>query len=329
MSVSFPERLLWAVAALSLSACSGRDGLGIPMPADLAPTPSSQPVESGPEIRMRFAVIGDFGVDTPDESHVASLVKRQHPDFIITVGDNNYPDGDQATIDQNIGEYYSAYIGSYTGTHGTGSPVNRFWPTLGNHDWYSMNGDQPYLDYFPSLPGNRRYYDVVMGAIHFFALDADGHEPDGNTVDSVQAQWLHETLSQSTSCFNIVYFHQPPFSSGPPQFVEPEMNWPFREWGADLVLSGHQHHYERLMIDHIPYVVDGLGGALNRFEFAAPVPGSLVRYNDDFGALFADVSDNQIYFRFRDTRGEVIDAFTVDKSCTVRDGGAPADLTAS
>jgi tartrate-resistant acid phosphatase type 5 len=314
-------RMLWAIAGCAaLSSCTASDGLGMPPPIDLSASADAQ-VTLPPPVRARFAVIGDFGVDTPDESQVASLVKHQHPDFIITVGDNNYPTGDMMTIDQNIGKYYSEFIGNYHGIHGMGSPTNRFWPTLGNHDWYSMQQDQPYLDYFTSLPGNRRYYDFVLGSIHFFAVDADGHEPDGNDVGSVQANWLHDAMAKSTSCFNIVFFHQPPFSSGPPEFVEPRMSWPFREWGADLVLSGHQHQYERLIIDGIPYVIDGLGGALNRFKFEAPAPGSLVRYNDQFGALFAEVTDNQIYFRFRNVQNDVIDAFTIDKVCSSVDGG--------
>src|ERR1700761_320641 len=223
--------LLWA-------SCSAT-GLSAPPPLDLAaPSQVDAMVMPPPPVRMRFAVIGDFGVDTPDESRVANLVKKDHPDFIITVGDNNYPAGEAATIDQNIGQYFSEYIGGYHGAHGSGSATNRFWPSLGNHDWYAMNGSQPYQDYFSSLPGNRHYYDFVQGDIHFFAVDADGHEPDGNTVGSVQAQWLQAAMAKSTSCFNIVYFHQPAFSSGPPEFIEQQMNWPFHAWGADLVLAG-------------------------------------------------------------------------------------------
>ena len=311
---------VFLVGCFALAGCTGSDGLGAPPPLDLASAVDSM-VTPPPPVRMRFAIIGDFGVDTPDESRVANLVKRQHPDFIITVGENNYPSGETMTIDQNIGEYYSDFIGDYHGKHGKGSATNRFWPSLGNHDWYSMQGSQPYLDYFSSLPGNRRYYDFVAGAIHFFAVDADEHEPDGNTVDSVQAHWLREAMAKSTSCFNIVYFHQPPFSSGPPKFVEQEMDWPFHQWGADLVLSGHQHQYERLLINGIPYVVNGLGGAMSRFNFPGLAKGSLVRYNDEFGALIVEVTDNQLDFRFRNVRNEVIDAFTIDKSC----GPLPTD----
>jgi predicted phosphodiesterase len=264
----------------------------------------------------RFAVIGDYGMDTRDEMEVARLVKGGHPDYIVTVGDNNYPSGEAATIDANIGQYFAPFIGGYTGKYGPGSADNRFWPCLGNHDWYAATGAQPYTDYFASLPGNRRYYDVVLGTVHFFAVDSDPHEPDGIAASSPQARWLQTALAASTSCFNIVYFHHPAYSSGDPMFTEPAMRWPFRDWGADIVLTGHQHQYERLAVDGMTYVVDGLGGVLNRFDFAAVQPGSLVRYNQTFGALFAEVLDGDLLFTFRNTHGDVVDRFDVQRDCS-------------
>ena len=273
----------------------------------------------------RFAVIGDYGVDTPDEMDVAKLVKGWHPDYIVTVGDNNYPSGAANTIDANIGQYFAPFIGGYTGKYGQGSADNRFWPCLGNHDWYAPTGAQAYIDYFPSLPGNRRYYDVAVGSVHFFAVDSDPHEPDGIDVGSPQARWLQAALAASHECFNIVFFHHPPYSSGDPTFTEPQMRWPFVAWGADLVLTAHQHNYERLAIDGMTYVVDGLGGALNRFGFFATQPGSLVRYNAAFGALFVEVFDGRLDLQFRNTHGDVVDRFDVQRDCAaphmLADGG--------
>src|SRR5262245_40353147 len=98
------------------------------------------------------------------------MVKAWNPDFILTVGDNNYPSGESTTIDANIGKYYSDYIGGYIGTYGSGSPVNRFWPSLGNHDRYSMPPLAPYLTYFHVLPGNMRNYDLQIGRVGLFAV---------------------------------------------------------------------------------------------------------------------------------------------------------------
>ena len=65
---------------------------------------------------IRFAVIGDFGDAGSDEEAVASLVDSWNVDFIITVGDNNYPDGEASTIDENIGQYFHQYIYPYVPT---------------------------------------------------------------------------------------------------------------------------------------------------------------------------------------------------------------------
>ena len=121
--------------------------------------------------RISFAVIGDFGLAGQPLLDVSNLIKSWNPDFIVTVGDNNYPDGAAATIDDNIGQYFHEYIYEYSGKYGAGSPTMRFYPSLGNHDW-SANGSVPYLDYF----GRRNvwnYYDFVKGPIHFFMLDSD------------------------------------------------------------------------------------------------------------------------------------------------------------
>ena len=96
---------------------------------------------------LRFAVIGDFGTAGDAEADVAALVKSWGVDFVVTVGDNNYPDGEAKTIDRNIGQYYADYIFPYEGEYGPGATENRFWPALGNHDLNTDDG-QPYYDYF-------------------------------------------------------------------------------------------------------------------------------------------------------------------------------------
>ena len=63
------------------------------------------------------------------------MVTGWNPDFVITLGDNNYPKGEAATIDANIGQHYGHFIGDYRGAYGPGQPRNRFWPSPGNHDW--------------------------------------------------------------------------------------------------------------------------------------------------------------------------------------------------
>ena len=187
--------------------------------------------------------------------------------------------------------------------------MNRFFPTLGNHDWIT-NHAAPYFDYF-TLPGNERYYTVTQGPVELFALDSDTSEPDGVGVSSAQAAWFKDQIAKSTAPWRIVYFHHPPYSSGLHGSTS-WMQWPFEAWGASAVLSGHDHTYERLQVGDIPYFVDGLGG-YSIYAFQQPVPQSVVRYNSDYGALLITATSQTLNFEFMNTQGEVVDHYTETK----------------
>jgi hypothetical protein len=263
-----------------------------------------------------FGVIGDYGDDfltqlgVGREDEVAALVKGWKPDFIVTVGDNNYPDGLAGTIDNNIGKYFAEYIGDYKGMFGPGSDTNRFWPALGNHDWQS-GSIAAYLDYF-TLPGNERYYDVDMGLVRFFFLDSEAEEPDGKTPDSIQGKWLEPLLKASTACFDIVVFHRPGYASRDGG-GDVGMRWPFEEWGADAILTGHHHFYERLQVGGIPVFISGNGGsALYQFEATAPESQKQWRGH---GAMRVMATRTGITFDSFGVDGAMVDTHSVAKPC--------------
>jgi tartrate-resistant acid phosphatase type 5 len=269
---------------------------------------------------VRFAVIGDYGRAGQAEVDVANLVKSWTPDFIITVGDNNYGCGDAVTIDANIGQFYHEFISPYLGGYGTGASANRFFPSWGNHDWGHcgdmppLGGIEPYTNYF-TLPGNERYYDFTRGGlIHLFALDSDPREPSGTTSTSAQAMWLQSKLAASSMPWKLVYFHHPPYSAGNccgGSLAAPYMQWPFQAWGASAVLSGHAHSYERLILDNnFLYIVNGLGGA-DITPLGSPVPGTQIQYNADFGALLVIATTERLTFQFITRAGQVIDTYTI------------------
>jgi len=280
----------------------------------------ARPLDSG-SASVRFAVIGDYGIagqpGADPEGDVANLVKSWSPDFIVTVGDNNYPLGNQSTIDANVGQYYHDFIYPYAGTYEPGADVNRFFPTLGNHDWYTTDvplPPSPYLDYFtlPELSGNERYYKFEWGPAHFFMLDSDSHEPDGITDASTQAMWFHDRLAESTSPWNLVLMHHAPYSSGSGHGSIVTMQWPFQAWGADAVLAGHDHTYERIIKAGLPYFVNGLGGA-SRYGFVTPVQGSMVRYSSDWGAMLVQANSLQMTFQFITRTGVLVDTYVLKK----------------
>jgi hypothetical protein len=268
---------------------------------------------SGPAIV--FAAIGDYGeacdnLGPAHEAAVANLVKGWNPEFIITLGDNNYPSGTAFTIDTNIGQFYSDYIYPYTGSWPSSAIANRFWPTMGNHDWYTYP-PAPYYSYF-TLPGHERYYEQTdaQNLVHLFALDSDANEPDGNTAASIQAAWLQNALGASTATWDIVFLHHCPYSSSSYAPGITDMRWPFAAWGADAVLAGHAHHYERLSTDGIPYFVNGAGGG-DLYDWGTTNPASQFRYNTDWGAQRIEADNTHITFKFLNTSGTEIDSYTL------------------
>lgn len=311
------------LASLLLVACSGE--VGTPS-AENAPTttavlPQALPV---PAVQpMVFAIIGDYGMDDRHERDVARLVSSWNPSFIIATGDDYYdPAGGWGTgqYDESTGAYYGKWLKDIT-TVGKRYPVatatvNAFFPVLGNHDYSDASlGD--YLEYF-KLPGdgfrnssgNERYYDFVQGPVHFFALNTNKAEPSGTSATSSQARWLKKNLNASTSRWNIVYGHHPPYSSDSVHEPATWMRWPYAQWGADFVISGHSHVYERISRNGITYMVNGLGGA-PRYSFKSATTGSKVRYRSDWGAQKVTVSEAGIKFEFYNIAGKKIDTLQV------------------
>jgi tartrate-resistant acid phosphatase type 5 len=316
---------LFVTLATFLAACSPIVGTELParptekstlsIPTLLAPTDtpeqtatSTSEVSLIPEESVRFAVIGDFGQVNPDAFAVAEMIDSWHVDFIVTTGDNNYPDGEAETIDDNIGQYYHRYIGDYKGEYNRGSDENRFFPSLGNHDW-SLGNIDPYLDYF-TLPGNERYYDVVQGDVHLFILDSDTNEPEGVGRSSDQAAWFQEAIAESTSPWQVAVFHHPAYSSGYHGSSD-WMQWPFAEWGVDAVFSGHDHLYERLMVDDLLYITIGISGHEAVYDFYNILPESQFRYNELHGAVLVEATPSWIRFDFYNIQGSLIDSYTL------------------
>ncbi|MGV3741635.1 MAG: metallophosphoesterase family protein [Burkholderiaceae bacterium] len=312
MNIMLTRLMIVFVSALFLS-CGGSGG-GSSLGADNGLAQGSGSPQPGSSESLKLAVIGDYGAPTREAQDVAALVKSWKPDFVLTVGDNNYPEGSAETIDRNVGAYYQEFIGAYKGSYGPGSQDNRFFPTPGNHDW--KDGIKPYTDYF-SLPGNERYYDVRLNdQTHVFALDSDPHEPHGVTSGSVQAQWLQQSLANSEACWKLILFHHAPYSSGAHGSSD-WMQWQYRKWGADAVLAGHDHSYERIVRDGLPYFVNGLGGNA-KYSFNAPVAGSQIRYNGDVGAMLIEIEGNSARFRFIARDGNVVDDYSVQKNCPAK-----------
>ncbi len=280
-----------------------------------------------PEI-VRFAVIGDYGQGQYlCERSVARMIaqwNREAPlDFIITLGDNNYQKGAASTLKKNILNYYAEYI-----------KRGVFYPSLGNHDWdtikktkpYAFGRPYPYLDLFSYLarfspvsdpPVAGRYYQVsVKNRVDLFALDSNYQEQDGTCCDSKQAAWLKQSLGSSTSPWKLVYFHHPPYSTAKLDFPGVWMRWPYQQWCATAILTGHEHVYERIDKAGFPYFVNGLGGNAYTYNFKnCPVEqGSAMRFNSAPGAMLVIANSKEIEFGFYsiDDPKHPVDRYRID-----------------
>lgn len=283
----------------------------------LTPATSNQAEAAGPPVVM--AVIGDYGGGRIGAQQVADMIDSWNVDLITTTGDNVYSAESAVpfeALERKVGKFYSDYIYPYNGRFGNGSPTqtNRFFPSLGNHDWGDPgvplltcnNGScsGPWRDYF-NLPGNERYYDVRRGDLHLFVLNDYYLDPDGNSANSTQGQWLKNEMAASDAEWKIVVNHFPPYSS---TGSASRMRWPFESWGADVMISGHHHIYERQEQGSMLYYVNGLGGHGKGNISKPAMSGSKKRYNSEYGAMRITATDVELKVEFVNTSGAIIDS---------------------
>ncbi len=316
--------LFFVVITLAVNACG--DGSSDDEGDDDDSTSYSLP--SGADFVV--AVIGDFG-DTvpigeePDTLQVADMIKSWQPEFILTVGDNDYSDGMYANevgaarftgLELGVGQYFHEYIGSYKGTSGNGSDTNRFFPIPGDHD-YGDDCDNPrlgpYLDYFTLPVGqvDETYYEYRSGPVHIFAIDSiqDCHQDSGAKMNAQKA-WLQNAAQISDAKFKVVLVHNPPYSSGARHGSFEPVQWGYAAWGIDVVISGDDHVYERIERDGVRYLVNGLGGVDIHPKFVSPlVDGSIARYNKKYGAVRFDVYESKLVVSFVSIDDVVRDQF--------------------
>lgn len=267
------------------------------------------------EVVAAFIADFDGGQATLD---VAELVDSWSPAYVVTGGDNFYGnDVTLAALDASVGPAYSHYIHPYLGTLGEGGAVvNQFFPAVGNHDRDPDGRLAVFLNYFNR---SKPYYDFIQGNVHWFIVDG-GYmndkttvaQPDGNTFDSVQGESFKLRMALSTARWKIVVLGFPPYASTSTVF--PALRWPFSDWGADLVLTGDFHLYERLLApEGYPLIVAGWSGR-TRDTFGSVSPYSLVRYADNYGALKLTASCDELKVEAINILGTVVDTLTLEKA---------------
>jgi hypothetical protein len=214
----------------------------------------------------------------------AALVRSLRPDAVLALGDNQYPDGSLAR-----------FRGSYDKTWGTFKRIT--YPVPGNHD-YGTNDATGYFGYFGAAAGSRTagYYSYDLGGWHVIALNSECDNVGGCAAGSPQERWLRRDLAAHPSACTLAYWHRPRFSSGTHGSSRRyDAFWRALDAaGADVVLSAHDHGYERIgPVDPegaprpgngITQFVVGTGGN-SHYKFHEPVAGSQARLAGRHGVL--------------------------------------------
>ncbi len=274
-----------AAILVLLAACGGDAGGSRRSPAAGFESTASASQSNAPASEaVTVLAAGDVAdCAVPGDEQTAALLDRL-PGVVLVLGDAVYPDG---TADQ-----FARCYGPSWGRH-----RSRTRPAPGNHEYHSA-GALGYFDYFGPAAGEpgRGWYSFDMGGWHIVALNSNCTRVGGCDTGSPQQRWLSADLERHRTRCTLAYWHHPRFSSGTRHGSGPQVNALWRtlhEAGADIVLTGHEHNYERfapLDAEGRPaspgmrQFVVGTGGKSN-YGFGPPLPGSEVRDDTSFGVL--------------------------------------------
>jgi hypothetical protein len=228
---------------------------------------------------VTFVAFGDSGTGSTAQRQIASRLDNETFDFALHGGDLTYGnsggtgDGTHQTLDDWFFSIYHRWLRS-----------RPMFPAMGNHDSRAGNADgRPYRDMFvlpengasPAFPDHaERYYSFDYGPVHVVVLDTElAFQLPATDRRAAQLAWLEADLAATPQPWKVAVFHRSPYSAGGEHGSDLEVREAFgpifEEHGVQLVLSAHEHDYERSVpwragapaADGVTYVVIGGGGA--------------------------------------------------------------------
>ena len=290
-------------------------------PEKVTPPPAhasaAQVAISGAAILIGAGDIGVCGLQGDEETAILvdSVLKADSaagvPVAVFTTGDNAYPAG----LDR---DFVRCFGSSW------GDPKKRIMkflrPAIGNHDYQSDYG-AAYYRYFGRRAGPvfKGYYSYDLGDWHIIALNSETAAQGGLSDRRAQEDWLKKDLQEHGKLCTVAYLHRPLYSSGA-HGASPVMTriWNIlAEGGVDLVLAGHEHHYERFLPFNASGAVDSLngmeqiivgtgGGSLTGIRSKLAF-GSIIQIQGHWGVLIATLGKDEYRTSFLDVNGQVWD----------------------
>jgi predicted MPP superfamily phosphohydrolase len=248
---------------------------------------------------VKFAVIGDTGTGDKHQVAVAkqlAATRAKFPfEFVIMVGDNIYGGNSARDYDRKFAIPYKPLLDANI----------KFYAALGNHDDPSERYYKPF-----NMSGERYYTFKPADGVRFFALDS-------NYMDEMQLKWLDEQLATSGSEWKIAFFHHPPYSSGEThgsnETLRTQLEPRFVKAGVNVVLTGHEHFYERIKPQKgIAYFITGSSAKLREGNITQT---ELTAKGFDAGYTFmvVEIVGNDLYYQAITDTGKTVDSGRVQR----------------
>jgi predicted MPP superfamily phosphohydrolase len=293
-------RISAAAATVMISLLAATGGAPAPLAAQ---APAGAPALTLPNRNdsLKFAVLGDFGTGSKEQYDLAAEMKRVHDvfpfDLVTLVGDNLY--GSERPQD-----FKSKFEVPYAPLLDAGV---KFYASLGNHD----AREQRYYKQF-NMDGKLYYsFKAPKQNVRFFALES-------TYMDPPQVAWLQKELKDSNEDWKIAFFHHPPYSSGDRhgsderlrEVLEPL----FVQYNVSVVLTGHDHFYERLKPQKgIVYFVCGSGGQLRKGNIDRKSGLTAAGNDTDQAFLAAEINGDEMWFNAISRGGKVFDSGVITR----------------
>jgi predicted phosphodiesterase len=243
---------------------------------------------------VRFAVIGDNGTGDQPQYDVAAEMEAYHKivgfDFVVMMGDNIYGGHTPKDFERKFEDPYKPLLDSGV----------KFYACLGNHD----TSDE--IQYKPFNMDGQHYYSFKKGDVQFFVLDS-------NYMDATQLDWIQQQLSESNAKWKIAYFHHPLYSDG--RFHGPDVDLRkllmpiFEKYGMNVVMSGHDHVYERFKPeDGIYFFLVGNSGELRYHNLRQGSEIMAAGFDTDRTFMMVEISGDKLYFQTVSRAGQTVDS---------------------
>jgi len=264
-----------------------------------ATTPGTELVLPNEEGSVKLAVFGDVGRGSKEQYELGQVMSRFHRvfafDTVLMTGDNIYYEDSPADMKKKFEDPYRPLLDGDV----------KFYASLGNHDspnqrfyaLFNMNGQE--------------YYRLAKGNVSFYALNS-------TYMDERQLDWFVNELARDDNAWRIAFFHHPPYSSGKRHGSDDDLREVLEpvllKNGIDIVFTGHDHFYERILPQQgITYFVAGGGGKIRKGGIDKKSNLTAKGFDTDLSFMLVEFVGDEMYFQVIARNGSTVDSGAIKR----------------